>query len=148
MLYHNHDFEFIEVSGQTGLDFLYSAIPEKLLKAEIDTCWVKYAGADPVAYLQKYAGRTPIVHLKDFEESKDDTLSSAHTDLEDSEPVESDDQPFSFKPVGYGCQDIPAIVDAAKACGAKWVVIEQDESSERSPLEDAKMSYDYVRELI
>ena len=40
LLYHNHDFEFIEFSCQYGLDFLYDAVPEKLLKTELDTCGV------------------------------------------------------------------------------------------------------------
>ena len=33
---------------------------------EIDTCWVKYAGEDPSAYVRKYAGRCPVIHLKDY----------------------------------------------------------------------------------
>ena len=66
LLYHNHDFEFVKVDGKYGLDVLYDAIPADLLQTELDTCWVKVAGEDPVAYVTKYAGRAPIVHLKDF----------------------------------------------------------------------------------
>ena len=66
LLYHNHDFEFVSFSGMYALDFLYAAMPEDVLKTEIDVCWVKYAGEDPAAYLRKYAGRAPVVHLKDF----------------------------------------------------------------------------------
>ena len=64
-LYHNHDFEFVKISGEYGLDFIYDAVSEDILKTEVDVCWVKYAGEDPAAYLRKYAGRAPVVHLKD-----------------------------------------------------------------------------------
>ena len=47
LLYHNHDFEFVSFSGMYALDFLYAAMPEDVLKTEIDVCWVKYAGEDP-----------------------------------------------------------------------------------------------------
>ncbi|HML49384.1 MAG TPA: hypothetical protein PKE04_21810, partial [Clostridia bacterium] len=51
---------------QYGLDFLYDAVPAAFLMTEIDTCWVKYAGEDPSAYVRKYAGRCPVIHLKDY----------------------------------------------------------------------------------
>ena len=70
LLYHNHDFEFVKLSGQYGLDFLYDAVPADLLATELDTCWVNVAGEDPCAYIRKYAGRCPVVHLKDFVGSK------------------------------------------------------------------------------
>lgn len=66
LLYHNHDFEFQRCNGEFLLDLLYQAVPAQLLKTEVDTCWVRYAGYDPAAYLRKYAGRSPVVHLKDF----------------------------------------------------------------------------------
>ena len=67
LLYHNHDFEFNKLpDGQIGLDYLYENIPADLLQTELDQCWVKYAGYEPVAYLEKYSGRSPVVHLKDF----------------------------------------------------------------------------------
>ncbi len=66
MLYHNHDFEFETVDDKFKLDWLYETIDADLLKTEIDTCWVHYAGYDPAEYLLKYTGRAPVVHLKDF----------------------------------------------------------------------------------
>ena len=148
LLYHNHDFEFVKVSGMFGLDFLYAATPACLLKTELDVCWVKYAGQCPVAYINKYAGRAPVVHFKDFvgviqgrppysllgEDGQDDGTAD-------------DSVPFEFRPVGYGCQDFPAIKDAAEKAGALWVVVEQDQSVGRAPLEAAKMSRDYLKSI-
>jgi Xylose isomerase-like TIM barrel. len=52
MLYHNHDFEFVKVDGEYGLDILYKSISAELLKTEIDTCWVNVAGEDPAGYIK------------------------------------------------------------------------------------------------
>ena len=82
LLYHNHDFEFIKLSGQYGLDFLYDAIPAELLATELDTCWVNVAGECPAAYIRKYAGRCPVVHLKDFiGAKKEGEIARSHLDL-------------------------------------------------------------------
>ncbi len=144
LLYHNHDFEFVELSGQIGLDFLFDAIPADLLQTEIDTCWVKYAGADPAAYIGKYARRCPLVHIKDYEGVRGDRPPYALIGLETAEPAAETGTPFMFKPAGYGCQDVPSLVRAAKESHAKWLVVEQDESPERPALEDARMSADYL----
>ena len=146
LLYHNHDFEFKKFSEQYALDFLYDAIPEDLLQTELDTCWVKYAGEDPVAYIRKYEGRCPVVHMKDY----------IGTKLEGHNPYAliggageaSADVPFMFKPMGYGCQDVKAIVEAALDSGTEWFIVEQDASTERTPLEDAKLSADTMNALL
>lgn len=151
LLYHNHDFEFIKLSGQYGLDFLYDAIPAELLATELDTCWVNVAGECPAAYIRKYAGRCPVVHLKDFIGAKKEgevLYALIKSDGSDDVKVEQKDEPaFDFRPVGYGKQDIPAIIAAGLESGAQWFIVEQDRSSERPPLDAAKMSCDYVRGL-
>ena len=151
LLYHNHDFEFIKLSGQYGLDFLYDAIPAELLATELDTCWVNVAGENPAAYIRKYAGRCPVVHLKDFIGAKKEgevLYALIKSDGSDDVKVEQKDEPaFDFRPVGYGKQDIPGIIAAGLESGAQWFIVEQDRSSERPPLDAAKMSCDYVRGL-
>ncbi len=150
LLYHNHDFEFVELSGQAGLDFLFDAIPESLLKTEIDTCWVKYAGIDPVAYLSKYAGRAPVVHLKDFVGQKTDRPPYGLLGLPpvpDQGEGALEEVPFAYRPLGYGCQDLPALWQAAQAAGAQWAIVEQDESPDQDPLGDARKSIEALRKL-
>jgi sugar phosphate isomerase/epimerase len=148
LLYHNHDFEFCTVSGQYGLDFLYSAVPPCKLATEIDVCWVKYAGLEPADYIRKYAGRCDIVHLKDFVGRKEGDKSPYALIGVDKDTAKADEGvAFEFRPVGYGCQVIPTIVEAAQASGAKWFIVEQDLSVGRTPLEAAKMSVDYLRGL-
>lgn len=146
LLYHNHDFEFVEVCGQFGLDFLYSAIPEDLLKTQLDLCWVKYAGQDPVAYLKKYAGRAPVVHLKDYYGVKRDGA-TPYALIGLDEDQKKDLPAFEFRPFGHGCQDAKACVEAGIDAGALWFVIEQDQSVGRTPLEAAAMSIQTLKDL-
>lgn len=132
LLYHNHDFEFVKLSGSYALDFLYEAVPENLLKTEIDTCWVRYSGLDPAQYIGKYAGRSPVVHMKDY------------VCDEPTAPCQPRPESFQFRPVGAGCQDVASLVCASVAVGAEWLVVEQDFPFV-SPLEDAMTSITSLR---
>lgn len=148
LLYHNHDFEFRKLeNGQCGLDYLYENIPADLLQTQLDQCWVKYAGYEPVEYLQKYSGRSPVVHLKDFfVQGKQEGDPYALIGLDEGEKKAN--TAFEFRPLGQGVQDIPAIIAASKAAGSKWLVVEQDNPSMgKTPLESAKMSIDYLNSL-
>lgn len=152
LLYHNHDFEFVEVSGQAGLDFLFDAIPPKLLQTEIDTCWVKYSGIDPVAYVGKYAGRAPVLHLKDFVGQKTHRPPYGLLGLPPLPPGEESQEapreiPFAYRPLGHGCQDIPALWQAAQAAGVQWIIVEQDNSPDQDPLGDARKSMETLGKL-
>ena len=148
LLYHNHDFEFAKLeNGQCGLDYLYENVPADLLQTELDQCWVKYAGYDPVEYLQKYSGRSPVVHLKDFfvqGEQEGDPYALIGLD----EGEKKANTAFEFRPLGHGLQDVPSIIAASKAAGSKWLVVEQDNPSMgKTPLESVKMSMDYLKSL-
>lgn len=145
LLYHNHDFEFIKLSGLYGLDFIFQAIPGELLKTEIDTCWVKYAGVDPITYLASYKGRAPVVHLKDFVSDNSGRTPYALIGL--NEDAQIDHSGFSYRPLGQGVQDMEALVDAAVQAGAQWLVVEQDEPYGESPFEDARQSMETLEQL-
>lgn len=126
MLYHNHAFEFLKtLDGEYILDYIYRMLSPEDLKVELDTCWAKYAGVDPVAYLGKYHGRSPVVHLKDY----------------------NGKEPFEFKPIGYGVQDISAILTEAVNAGCEWVIVEQDGHTEHTALEDTRISREYLKKL-
>ncbi len=146
LLYHNHDFEFTKLEdGQYGLDYLYANVPADLLQTELDECWVKYSGEDPVAYLKKYAGRSPLVHVKDFyAEGKQEGDPYALIGLNEGEQKKTGT--FEFRPLGEGLQDVPAIIAAAEEVGSKWLIVEQDDPSMgKTPMECVKMSIDYLK---
>ena len=149
LLYHNHDFEFNKLeNGQCGLDYLYENVPANLLQTELDMCWVKYAGYEPVEYLKKYDGRSPVVHLKDYYkegEMEGDPYALIGLNEGEANPATN---AFEFRPLGTGVQDIPAIIAAAKEAGSKWLIVEQDNPSlQKSPLECIEMSINYLKGL-
>ncbi len=148
LLYHNHDFEFAKTeSGEFGLDYLYANVSADLLQTELDQCWVKYAGQDPVAYLEKYSGRSPVVHLKDFHvEGKQEGDPYALIGLNEGEKKAK--SAFEFRPLGKGVQDIPSIIEASKKAGSKWLIVEQDQPSmEKTPMECVAMSMEYLKSI-
>lgn len=144
-LYHNHDFEFVTLDGKYGLDVIYDTVPAELLKTEIDTCWANVGGENPAKYVKKYTGRAPVVHLKDFAGEKSEDMYEL-IGIEKKAPKRPGN--FEFRPVGFGNQNIPDILDASVSAGAGWVVVEQDQPSMgKTPLECVKLSRDYLKLL-
>lgn len=149
LLYHNHDFEFVKIDGEYGLDILYKEVSPELLETELDTCWVNVGGENPAEYIEKYSGRTPVVHLKDFVMKGKEKPKKLYDliGIDDENEAASEDE-FSFKPVGYGVQDFEAIMKASEKSGAEWVVVEQDQPDKgNTSLNAAKMSIDYIKNL-
>ena len=147
LLYHNHEFEFAMYRGKYVLDDLYESITARLLQTEIDTCWVKVSGVDPAEYILKYTGRSPVVHLKDLDSFGSSTGKVEPDFIEEAEKARAEGS-FPFRAVGYGVQDIPGIVKAARKAGAKWLVVEQDfPSPGKTPIQCAKDSLDYLNSL-
>ena len=145
LLYHNHDFEFVQIDGKYALDILYEEVPADLLQTELDTCWVNVGGENPCSYLRKYTGRAPVVHLKDFFGEKSDDMYEL-IGIKKSAPKRPSN--FEFRPVGYGMQSFPDILKAVEDAGATWVVVEQDNPSMgRTPVECAAMSRAYLKTL-
>ncbi len=143
LCYHNHDFEFVKVDGEYAIDILYREVPE--LMPQFDCCWVKVGGEEPVDYIRKYAGRQEILHLKDYVGSKSENMYEL---IGIDEGGKKTDGPFEFRPVGYGVQNFPEILVAAEKVGIKWVVVEQDRPSmEKTPLECARMSVEYLKSI-
>ncbi|MBE6731173.1 MAG: sugar phosphate isomerase/epimerase [Ruminococcaceae bacterium] len=148
LCYHNHDFEFVKLNGEYALDILYKEVSADLLQTEIDTCWVNVGGENPAEYVKKYAGRAEIVHLKDFNGGKSENMYALIGIDEEAKEEAENANKFEFRPVGYGVQNFPAILEASKEAGAKWVIVEQDEPSMgKSRMECAEMSINYLNTL-
>lgn len=150
LMYHNHDSEFQKIDGEYILDKLYSTIPNDMLMPEFDTCWVHYAGENPAEYLKKYNGRIQVLHLKDFVcEKLGGGPVYALIDENDNEIKKGsmEENGFKFVPVGSGIQDFPAILKTAEEAGVMYLIVEQDKSVDRDPMEAAKMSREYLRTL-
>ncbi len=101
--YHNHDFEFKSVGDQTVFDLLVELTDPELVDFELDLGWIQFAGFDPAAMMERLSGRIPLVHVKDIAEGD-----------------------FEAVPVGEGILDWSALLKTAKASGAEWFIVEQD----------------------
>ncbi len=146
LLYHNHDFELETIGDRCILDAYYEEIPAELLQTELDMCWVNVGGKEPTSYLRKYTGRAPVVHLKDFTGSKSENM----YDLIDTDNAQTEaPKAFEFRPVGYGRQEVPALVEAAEAAGSNWLIVEQDmPSMGLTPMQCAEKSVRYLRSFL
>lgn len=126
LLYHNHTHELARAEdGGRQLDAFYGAEETAALSTELDLCWLKAGGADPVEYLRKYRGRCPLVHMKDFVREDEVVL------------------------VAVGDGELGAGRAAAQAVesGAEWLVVEQDDHRRGSPMENMKKSLEYLKRL-
>lgn len=125
--YHNHDFEFKKTEqGAYVLDELLASFSPEELCLEPDTAWIKYAGVDPLDYLEQYKDRCPTVHIKDFRRTSEG---------------------LDLVAVGEGEQASAALIQKAAECGAKWLIVEQDDHPYGSPMGNMKKSIDFIRGL-
>lgn len=140
--YHQHGFEFVPSEGLGGklpYDYLLDNTDPKLVKMELDLCWITAAEKDPLPYFDKYAGRFPLVHVKDW--------------LKDGKPATAyagalgPDTKFTgnMANVGQGSIDWKRIFARADKAGIKHFIVEHD--NPKMPLDDLKGSYTYLREL-
>lgn len=150
LYYHNHDFEFDKINGKTIHEMIFDNLGLDVIKPELDVCWVHYAGYEPTEVMKKYSGRIEILHLKDFVcKNLGGGPVYALIDNSGSEKTKAskEDNGFEFRPVGYGIQDMPKIVEAAKECGIKYLIVEQDGHPNATSMEDAKKSIDYLKSI-
>ncbi len=127
--YHNHSWEFADVGGKPGLEVLYEKVDPNLVKACIDTYWVRDGAADPAAFVAKYADRLRILHMKDsFLEERGKR---------------------SFCPVGEGILDWKSIMKATEGSPCRWLVVEEDGPREGKTAEgESTSSRTFIREKL
>lgn len=153
LLYHNHDCEFkLTHNGKKIFDSMFEELGTDIIQPELDTCWAKYSGNDPIEYIKKFSDSAEVLHLKDFE-CKNVGADPAYNLIDDSGKTnegrgDKEADGFEFRPVGYGRQNIPEILKTAENTNIKYLIVEQDEHPERSALEDAKLSIDYLRKIM
>ena len=151
LCYHNHDFEYETVNGEYIIDRLYSDIPA--LMTELDLCWVKYGGEDPVKYVNKYAKRSGIVHFKDFYAKQMGggpvyALIDENGNEIKAEKPSKEDNGFKFMPLGQGVQNFAPILDAVKESDIEYVIYEKDAWYDGDPFEDARVSREYLKNTL
>ena len=132
--FHNHNIEFQNFDGVTGLEILMKETDPKLVKWQMDCYWVTQAGEDPISMIHKYGSRLQTLHFKDRKPnvptSTKPGLPAAH-----------------FTEVGTGTIDFKAIWAAASAIHIPYFFVEQDQT-EIPPMESIKISYDNLKRIL
>jgi sugar phosphate isomerase/epimerase len=142
MAYHQHGFEFVpspQLRGQMPYDFLLANTDPKIVKMELDLCWIAAAEQDPIAYFNKYPGRFPLVHVKDWLRDGKSATSYAGALGPDTKFT------GNMANVGQGSIDWKAIFAQAGKGGVKHFIVEHD--NPKDPLVDLAGSFKYVQSL-
>ena len=141
LYYHNHHIEFAKFDGTYMLDIIAGNSPA--MGMEIDVHWVQRGGLDPVRTLEKYAGRTAMVHLKDYRIGELPESALGLLEAGDFMGFMAEfKNVVQFAEVGEGNLDFPAIIPAAQAAGAQYLLVEQDELYGRTVWDALQTSYD------
>lgn len=122
LLYHNHGHDFTLLGDDYPIDLLAGEAAPEDLGLELDTYWIKHAGLEPVATLERYAGRCPLLHIKDMAAKS-----------------------RAFAEIGRGVLKWPEIFEKATAAGVEWFIVEQDTCAGDS-IESARTSALYLGE--
>lgn len=133
--YHNHWFEFLPTNGKLPYDQLLKDCDAKLVKMEMDLCWITAAGGDPVKYFERYPGRFPLVHVKDLK-TKPEVTSGGAQNYGDT---------VDLTEVGSGIIDWKRIFSHAEQAGIKHFIVEHDHP--KQPIESITKSYQYLSTL-
>lgn len=122
LAYHNHDFEFKDLGGQTGLNMLLKETDSNLVKMELDIYWAVKAGYNPVDLFKANPGRYVMWHVKDMDNT----------------------ERKYFTEVGNGTINFKSIFANAKLSGMKHFFVEQDVCP-GPPLESVSKSIAYIQ---
>jgi sugar phosphate isomerase/epimerase len=106
--YHNHDFEFTSLEGETAFDRFIAATDGSgdapPVGIELDVGWALAGGDDPAALIERLDDRIEYVHMKD---------------------VSVGAEPPTVE-IGTGDVDMAACADAARSVDAGWLIYEHD----------------------
>jgi sugar phosphate isomerase/epimerase len=126
--YHNHHWELIPKEGaKTALDLIFEAAGDSPLAWQADVAWLVRGGADPKDWMHRYRDRIISAHVKDI--------------APQGQNLDQD----GWADVGAGILDWRDLWQAARAAGARWMVVEHDKPAD--PAETARASYTFISRM-
>jgi sugar phosphate isomerase/epimerase len=126
--YHNHDWELAPKDGaKTALELIFEGAADSPLSWQVDIAWLVRGGADPKEWMHRYRDRVISAHVKDIA------------------PEGRNEDQDGWADVGAGLLDWRELWPAARAAGAKWMVVEHDKPSD--PAETARASYAFISRM-
>lgn len=131
LAYHNHNVEFADHGGRTGMDLLLDNTDPANVEFELDTGNARLAGADPLGLLAKYPDRFSLVHLKAW-----------HTPFS---PRASLDYPASAALADD--TSLPQLVEAIRHNGIKYAFLEREGLASCAALTAIRSDLETLRDL-
>ena len=126
--YHNHHWELAPKDGtKCALELIFEAAEGSPLAWQVDVAWLVRGGADPKEWMQRYRDRIVSAHVKDIA------------------PQGQNEDQDGWADVGAGVLDWRDLWSAARAAGAKWMVVEHDNPTD--PAETARASYAFISRM-
>lgn len=144
LYYHTHHIEFQRFDGKFLLDIMKENTSQ--LGFELDVHWIHRAGVDPVSFIKQYKDRVSLIHLKDY---RIGNLDVTEEDLKDmGNFFNKFVNLIEFAEVGgEGNLNMPAIMEASLEAGAKYFLIEQDDTYGRDPFDCLYDSAENLRKM-
>ncbi|HRH51121.1 MAG TPA: TIM barrel protein [Panacibacter sp.] len=129
--YHNHDFEFTTVLGDTKLyDLILQNTDPKLVAQQMDIGNMYGAGGRALDILKQYPGRFELMHVKDeIKSDKKDAMEGYESTI-----------------LGAGVIPVKEIVDMfQKSGGTTHFIVEQESYQGKAPVACAKEDFDIMK---
>jgi len=121
--YHNHGFEFEDISGQSGYDIILAETDPEVVKLQMDMYWVTRAGKyTPNELIKKQPGRYVMWHIKDMDKVTQD-----------------------YSELGNGSIDYKKILTEIDASALEHFYIEQGGNFTENSLQSATDSITYYK---
>ncbi len=126
--YHNHHWELAPKDGaKTALELIFEEAADSPLAWQVDIAWMVRGGVDPKEWMQRYRDRVISAHVKDIA------------------PEGRNEDQDGWADVGAGVLDWRDLWLAARAAGARWMVVEHDKPAD--PAETARASYAFLSRM-
>ncbi len=123
------------VFTQSDIDYFAAHTDPKLVSFCFDTAHTTVAGMDPAALIRQYGSRIAYMHLKDVDTY---ALSKA----------EGRDKMASFRALGHGTVDFPAVKAALEEVGYDGVLCVELDRPEVCNFHSAEVSRIYLRDVL
>lgn len=146
LYYHNHHIEFRKYDGKFLLDIIREKAP--LLGFELDVHWVQRGGANPLEVIKDYKGKVELIHLKDYRiaEIPQDGFDALYSgDL--AKFMDYFTNTIQFAELGTGSLPLKEIIEESISSGARYLLVEQDDTYGVDPFESLKISREHLLEL-
>lgn len=140
--YHHHMGSMIE--DAEDIDWLMDG-SDPALTLLYDTGHLYFAGADPLAVLDKWGDRVHHVHFKDVREEVVRDIRARDGSFLDAVAGGA----FTVPGDPEGCIDFQAVTDKLKAMAYQgWIVVEAEQDPAKAPpFEYSKLGYDHIVEI-